>query len=87
MVCIVGFSNARKTTVTTGLMAALNGCGFRVGTIKHDVQGFEMDRPGKGSWRHRQAGAATTIITSPNRIDLVMDSDHDHQPNELLSLF
>ena len=87
VVCIVGFSNAGKTTVTTGLVAALTGRGLRVGTIKHDVHGFEMDRPGKDRWRHRQAGAAATILTSPDRIGLVMDSDHDHQPNELLPLF
>lgn len=87
VVCIVGFSNSGKTTVTVGLVTALTHRGYRVGTIKHDVHGFEMDRPGKDSWRHRQAGAATTVITSPDRIGMVMDADHDHQPDELLPLF
>jgi molybdopterin-guanine dinucleotide biosynthesis protein B len=35
--------------------------GFRVGTIKHDVHGIEMDRLGKDSWQHKQAGASATV--------------------------
>jgi molybdopterin-guanine dinucleotide biosynthesis protein B len=65
VVCIVGFSGAGKTTVTVGLVTALKQHDLRVGTIKHDVHGFEIDRPGKDSWRHKQAGASTTIISSP----------------------
>lgn len=86
LVCIVGFSGAGKTTVTVGLVRALKKRGLRVGTVKHDVHGFEMDRPGKDSWRHKQAGASATIISSPDQIGLVMDVDHDHHPLELLPL-
>ena len=86
VVCIVGFSGAGKTTVTVGLVAALKQRGLRVGTIKHDVHGFEMDRPGKDSWLHKKAGAATTIISSPAQIGMMMDVDHDHHPLELLPL-
>ena len=85
--CIVGFSGSGKTGVTVDLIAALKKCGLRVGSIKHDVHGFEMDRPGKDSWRHKQAGALTTLISNPYQIGLVMDVDHDHQPNELLPFF
>ena len=84
MLCIVGFSGSGKTTVTVGLSETLKKRGLRVGTIKHDVHKFEMDRPGKDSWRHKQAGSATTIVTSPKQIGVVMDVDHDHQPLELL---
>jgi molybdopterin-guanine dinucleotide biosynthesis protein B len=86
VVCIVGFSGAGKTTVTVGLVTALKQHDLRVGTIKHDVHGFEIDRPGKDSWRHKQAGASTTIISSPAQIGLVMDVDHDHHPLELVPL-
>jgi len=86
LLCIVGFSGAGKTTVTVGLVGALKQRGLRVGTIKHDVHGFEMDRPGKDSWRHKQAGASTTIISSPAQIGMVMDVDHDHHPLELVPL-
>ena len=86
VLCIVGFSGSGKTTLTVGLVAALRCRGMRVGTIKHDVHGFEMDQPGKDSWRHKQAGAETTIITSPFQIGMVMDVDHDHHPLEILPL-
>lgn len=84
VLCIVGFSGSGKTTVSVGLIETLKKRGLRVGTIKHDVHGFEMDRPGKDSWRHKQAGSATTIVTSPKQIGVVMDVDHDHHPLELL---
>jgi molybdopterin-guanine dinucleotide biosynthesis adapter protein len=83
---IVGFSGSGKTTLTVALVAALKRRGLRVGTIKHDVHGFDLDRPGKDSWRHKQAGAGVTVVTSPQRIGMVMDVDHDHQPLELLPL-
>ena len=86
VVCIVGFSSAGKTTVTVGLVRALKHQGLRVGTIKHDVHGFEIDQPGKDSWRHKQAGASATIITSQAQIGMVMDVDHDHHPLELVPL-
>ena len=86
VLCVVGFSGSGKTTVTVGLIETLRHRGLQVGTIKHDVHGFEMDQPGKDSWRHKQAGAAATIITSPRQVGMVMDVDHDHQPLELLPL-
>lgn len=86
VVCVVGFSNAGKTTVTVGLVSALTRRGLRVATIKHDVHGFEMDRPGKDSWRHKQAGAAATIITSPRQVGMVMDVERDRHLLELLPL-
>lgn len=87
IVSIVGFSGAGKTTLLEKLIRELSGRGYRVGTVKHDVHGFEMDRPGKDSWRHKQAGAVATIIASPQRIGMVMDVDHDHDPDELRRFF
>ncbi len=86
MILIVGYSGSGKTTLIEKLTSEFKERGFRVGTIKHDVHGFDMDRPGKDSWRHKRAGAATTIITSPKQIGIVMDVDHDHYPIELLPL-
>ena len=80
---IVGKSGAGKTALMEKLIRELKSRGLRVGTIKHDTHGFEMDAPGKDSWRHKQAGSATTIISSPHRIGLVMDVDHDHELDEL----
>ena len=87
MVCIIGHSGTGKTTLLENLIPELKGRGLRIGTIKHDVHGFEMDKPGKDSWRHKQAGAMTTIISSPYQIGLVMDVDHDHSLDELAAFF
>jgi molybdopterin-guanine dinucleotide biosynthesis protein B len=86
IISIVGASGAGKTTLLEKLIPDLIGRGFRVGTIKHDVHGFEIDRPGKDSWRHKQAGAAVTIISSPSKIGMVMDVNHDHKLDELAPL-
>jgi molybdopterin-guanine dinucleotide biosynthesis protein B len=46
-----------------------------------------MDKPGKDSWRHKKAGAVVSVISSATKIGLVMDTDHDHDPKELIRLF
>ena len=86
MVSFVGYSGAGKTTLLEKLIPELTRKGLRVGTIKHDVHGFQMDKPGKDTWRHKQAGASTTIISSPSQIGMVMDVEHDHHPLELAPL-
>jgi molybdopterin-guanine dinucleotide biosynthesis adapter protein len=83
IVSVVGFSGSGKTTFVEKLIPALTSRGIKVGTIKHDVHGFDLDQPGKDSWRHRRAGAAVTIIASPGQIGMVKDVDHDLSPLEL----
>ncbi len=87
IISVVGFSGSGKTTLMEKLIGELTHRGYRVGSIKHDVHGFEMDKPGKDSWRHKQAGACTTLISSPYQIGMVMDVDHDHHPDELKKFF
>jgi molybdopterin-guanine dinucleotide biosynthesis protein B len=86
MVSFVGHSGCGKTTFIEKLIPRLTRCGVKVGIIKHDVHGFEMDKPGKDTWRHKRAGAVGTIISSSSRIGLVLDADHDHLPRELAPL-
>ncbi len=86
LVSVVGFSGSGKTTLVVKLIAEMAGRGLKIGSIKHDAHGFSMDRPGKDSWRHKQAGAAATIISSPSQIGMVKDVDHDHSPEELASM-
>jgi len=86
-VSIVGNSGSGKTTFIEKLIPELIGRGLKVGTIKHDVHGFEMDKPGKDSWRHKHAGASATVISSPYQIGMVMDVEYDHKPDDLLPLF
>ena len=84
ILCISGFSGSGKTTLMVKLIDLLSRYGLKVGTVKHDVHGFEIDKPGKDSYRHKAAGAFASVITSPKQIGLVTDVDHDHSPEELL---
>jgi molybdopterin-guanine dinucleotide biosynthesis protein B len=86
VVSVVGYSGSGKTTLLEKLISELKDRGYAVGTIKHDVHGFEMDKPGKDSWRHKKAGASATIISSPFQIGMVRDVEHDHSPEELMAL-
>jgi molybdopterin-guanine dinucleotide biosynthesis protein B len=83
LVCIVGRSGSGKTTLLEKLIGELRKRGLRVGTIKHHKHDFEMDYPGKDSWRHKQAGSVAALISSPRKIGMVMDADHDYGPEEL----
>jgi molybdopterin-guanine dinucleotide biosynthesis adapter protein len=84
MLLIVGSkSGSGKTTIVEKLIPELKKRKLRIGTIKHHHADFEMDIPGKDSWRHKKAGAEKTVISSPNRIGIVMDVEHDHSPEEL----
>jgi molybdopterin-guanine dinucleotide biosynthesis protein B len=64
---IVGWSGSGKTTLLTAILPLLIGDGLRVSTIKHTHHDFDMDRPGKDSFRHRQAGAHEVMIASGTR--------------------
>ena len=86
VVSVVGYSGSGKTTLLEKLISKLTQRGYAVGTIKHDVHGFEMDKPGKDSWRHKKAGASATIISSPFQIGMVRDVERDHSPEELMAL-
>ena len=83
IVSIVGKSSAGKTTLLEKIIPELVKRGYRVATVKHDVHGFEIDHEGKDSWRHKKAGARTTVISSPLRIALVEDVDHDQTLDEI----
>ena len=74
-----GRSNSGKTTLLEKIIREAKRRGWRVATLKHDVHGFEMDQPGKDTWRHAQAGADVVAISSPKRI-AILESVADDQP-------
>jgi molybdopterin-guanine dinucleotide biosynthesis protein MobB len=83
IISIVGKSNSGKTTLVEKLIPELIKRGYRVATIKHNKHGFDIDHEGKDSWRHKQAGAYTTVIACPTRIALIEDIDRDHSLDEI----
>ena len=83
IVSIVGKSNSGKTTLIEKLIPELTRRGWQVGTIKHNMHGFEIDHEGKDSWRHKHAGARVTVIASPHQVAVVEDVDSDYGIGEL----
>ena len=68
-VAVVGRHNSGKTTLVVKLIEALVARGHDVGSVKHHHKdGFEIDIPGKDSYRHRHAGASETVIASPGQV-------------------
>lgn len=68
LVAIVGKSDSGKTTLIEKLLPELIKLGLRVGTVKHDAHSFDIDHPGKDSWRHGHAGALAYVVSSPKRL-------------------
>lgn len=87
IISIVGKSDSGKTTLIEKLVPELTRRGYRVATIKHDVHGFEVDQEGKDSWRHKQAGAHTVVISSPSKVALIRDVEKDLTLDEIREKF
>ncbi len=80
-------SNSGKTTLIEKLVAELTRRGYRVATIKHNRQGFEIDHEGKDSWRQKHAGAVTTVVASPFQVAVIEDVDRDYDIEELVNIY
>ena len=70
-VAFVSKSGTGKTTLLEKVISRLKGRGYRVGAIKHDAHRFDIDRPGKDSFRLTAAGADTMVISSPEKLAMV----------------
>jgi molybdopterin-guanine dinucleotide biosynthesis protein B len=87
IVSIIGQSGVGKTTFLTKLVAELKARHHRVAVIKHHGHvGVEIDRPGKDTWRHFQAGADAVVMATPDRIAIFGRLPHDLTPDETASL-
>ncbi len=71
MVSFVGRSNTGKTSLLEIIIREMAGRGYRVAAIKHSHHDFEMDRPGKDTWRLAAAGSQAVAISSPTKMALV----------------
>lgn len=82
---IVGRSNSGKTTLLEKLITELTHQGLRIGTIKHSHHQPEMDMPGKDSWRHKKAGAVTSLLIGWERLMMVADVVNEVLSPQLLA--
>ncbi len=86
-ICIVGASNSGKTTFLEKLIPELAARGYRVGAIKHDAHGFEIDREGKDTWRLRRAGAGVIAISSSNMFASIRQTNAEMTLEEIGARF
>ena len=81
LVSFCGASGSGKTTLMEGVLAALKRRGLRVSVVKHAHKGFDIDQPGKDSWRHRQAGAFEVVVASAHRLAKLRELEGSTPPN------
>jgi len=73
VVGFAGFSGSGKTTLVEGLIPALKMRGLRVSVVKHAHHKFDIDHPGKDTYRHREAGAFEVVVASDRRLALMRE--------------
>lgn len=86
-VTFVAKSGTGKTTLVEKVIADLVGRGWTVGALKHDAHRFEIDKPGKDTWRMTEAGATLTAICSPEKSALIRRHELEPTLDELLAPF
>ena len=86
-VSFVAKSGTGKTTLLEKVVAELKGRGYRIGVIKHDAHRFDIDHPGKDSYRLTAAGADTMLISSPEKLAVVKKHDASPPIEELLATY
>ena len=87
VVNIVGSgSNVGKTFLLEGLIKELKKRGHSVATIKHDVHGFDIDKKGKDTYKHREAGSETVIISSKNRLAMIKELEEETNLNNIIEM-
>jgi len=77
----VGFSGAGKTTLLEKLIRLLTARGIRVAAVKHTHHRFDMDKPGKDSYRLRKAGAGQVLVASRYRWALIVEQEQAGDPD------
>src|ERR1700704_161499 len=75
-----GYSGSGKTTLVEQLIVRLKLAGQRVSVVKHAHPDFDIDQPGKDSWRHRQAGAFEVVVASDRRLAKIREYEVEAEP-------
>ncbi|BDU71707.1 molybdopterin-guanine dinucleotide biosynthesis protein B [Mesoterricola silvestris] len=78
---IVGWSGSGKTSLLVQVLPLLRARGLRVSTMKHAHHRFDVDRPGKDSFQHREAGASEVLVVTSSRWVLMHESREEPEPS------
>lgn len=77
MLGFIGSSGSGKTTLITQILPLLRGHGLRVSALKHAHHGFDIDKPGKDSFRYREAGAEEVMLVAEGRWALLREEPEE----------
>jgi molybdopterin-guanine dinucleotide biosynthesis protein MobB len=86
-ISFVAKSGSGKTTLLEKVIAELKQRGYRIGVVKHDAHRFDIDHPGKDSYRLTAAGADTLLISSPEKLAVVKQHQAEPGLDELISTY
>jgi molybdopterin-guanine dinucleotide biosynthesis adapter protein len=78
---IIGYKNAGKTSLVERLITEITERGFTVSTVKHAHHAFDLDHPGKDTFRHRQAGARQVMLSTGTRWVLMTELRGAEEPD------
>ena len=81
LIGLAGWSGAGKTTLIERVLPVLRARGLRVSTVKHAHHGFDLDTPGKDTWRHREAGAVEVMAVGGTRWALLHERGSEPEPS------
>ena len=84
IVSVVGKSDTGKTTLLCKLIPELKSRGIKVATVKHDVHGFDIDKPGKDTYKHGEAGSSTVVISSPTKLAMIQELEREKSLDEIV---
>ena len=89
MLGFAAFSGTGKTTLLTQTIPILKQQGLRIGLIKHSHHNFQIDQPGKDSFRLREAGASPVMLVSTHRRAIITEITPEQEPrlDDQLKLF
>jgi molybdopterin-guanine dinucleotide biosynthesis protein MobB len=86
VVSVVGRSNSGKTTLLEKLIVELKRRGYTVAAVKHSGSDFQLDHPGKDSWRLAEAGSDAVVLASSTRLAYLQRASHPPTLREVISL-
>ena len=85
MITFVGKSGTGKTTYLERLIPVLKGRGLRLAVVKHDAHGFQMDTPGKDTYRFSAAGADVVAISSAEKMAMIQRPPRELTLDEVIA--
>jgi molybdopterin-guanine dinucleotide biosynthesis adapter protein len=86
IVSVVGKGDSGKTTFLEKLIRELSSRGVRVATVKHHIHDYDIDVPGKDSYRHARAGAFATMVSSPEKFALIHDVEAEKPLDDIAAV-